>query len=226
MALLFSKKMLPLLFLLGGSPNLETLEARYTALISQNFSGHMNLSCKFTVTASQGRISPSPLFIFIFFPALKIGRPARSQLNMGKSSGYSHPCFTPFCFIALHRCVFYKSKASKTLHQQKDDACFLAMIYWGGSGTDPTVSPRSACGQALALLCVHISPFQPLNSKHKCSLLAKPLGIKPILGFETASFWRLLRSLGPIFPYSFISFSMPRRFKICTQWDAMFKSYS
>lgn len=45
------------------------------------------------------------------------------------------------------------------------------------------------------VLCPNF-PIKLLKSKHMCSLLANPLGVKVILRFETVSFYRLLLSLG------------------------------
>lgn len=93
MKLLFLTKSSAFAFSSWVSPSLEPLSIRYTALISQNYSGSVNLSCKFMVTTSQGRI-------FFFFPALNILKPMASQLTMEKASCY-------FLYLGQALALFY-----------------------------------------------------------------------------------------------------------------------
>lgn len=52
-------------------------------------------------------------------------------------------------FIVFHRCAFYKLKV-KTLHQQEKlliaELWYLPFLQW--FGTEPSISPRSACKQS------------------------------------------------------------------------------
>lgn len=123
MRLLFLTKSSAFAFSSLVSPNLEPLSIRYTALISQNYSGSVNLSWKFMVTTSQGRI---------FFSCSKYPQANGVPAYHGKG-------------------------------------LLLPSLPWAGPGI---------------VLCPDF-PIKLPKSKHKCSLLVNPLGVKVILRFET-----------------------------------------
>lgn len=121
--------------------------------------------------------SPTPAFFF--FLALNIAKPVGSHLNMGKSSDFRHNLVL-LCFALLRSTdvVFYKLKARPST-LKKITTCDTLLPR---SGTEPALSPRYACTfSALGRpwRC-SVSKFphdmKPLKSKHKCSLLANPLG--------------------------------------------------